>query len=131
MRPVSPYLSIYKPQIGSIFSIFGRITGVALLVCFIAYLCCHEVLSFGLSFYFFYTVIYFAWKSSSFFMGSCLLFLIINVFYHLLFSLRYLYWSKTGGMGNLMYMTLENVYKVSYSVLGVLVFLSILTWLFI
>lgn len=30
-RPLSPHLSVYRPQLGSITSIFARITGVALL----------------------------------------------------------------------------------------------------
>ena len=33
-RPISPHLSIYKPQISSIMSIFHRLTGVALFIGF-------------------------------------------------------------------------------------------------
>jgi len=33
-RPLSPHLSIYKPQISSVLSIFHRITGVALFFAF-------------------------------------------------------------------------------------------------
>lgn len=35
VRPISPYLSIYRPQIGSISSILGRITGLILIISFI------------------------------------------------------------------------------------------------
>ena len=31
-RPISPFLSIYKPQVGSIFSILERISGILILV---------------------------------------------------------------------------------------------------
>lgn len=34
-RPISPHLTIYKPQLSSLLSIWHRISGVCLVVCFI------------------------------------------------------------------------------------------------
>jgi succinate dehydrogenase/fumarate reductase cytochrome b subunit len=63
-RPISPFLAIYKPQVGSIFSILERISGIVLLFTFIVYLLLFSLKNNFLSFYFFYQIFYFFVKLS-------------------------------------------------------------------
>lgn len=128
MRPISPYLSIYKPQLGSIFSIFGRITGGVLFLTFLFYFLLIFLYPFFASTYTFYLIYFFFFKGSTFLSLGIAFFVLVNFVYHLLFSIRYLYWSYTGGIGNLLYMTLENIYKLAYYIIfGVIVF-SVFIW---
>lgn len=131
MRPLSPYLSIYKPQIGSIFSIYGRITGVILTIVLLLFLCIDFLKVDFLSFYFFYTLYFSIWKGSSFFVLGNLFFFVLLFCYHIFFSLRYLYWSWTGGLGRLLSLTLEEMYGYVTKGIVVCLFVSLFVWIFI
>ena len=115
MRPVSPFLSVYKPQFGSISSIFGRITGLVLFFALVFILLIGDLSnSFLIESYFFYSVVFFVFKSKSLLSLSFILFVLCYLFYHLIFSIRYLYWSITGGSSNKFSLELVTLYGYSY-----------------
>jgi succinate dehydrogenase cytochrome b556 subunit len=115
MRPVSPFLSVYKPQFGSISSIFGRITGLVLFFALVFILLIGDLSnSFLIESYFFYSVVFFVFKSKSLLSLSFILFVLCSLFYHLIFSIRYLYWSITGGSSNKFSLELVTLYGYSY-----------------
>lgn len=91
-RPISPHLSIYKPQITSVGSIMHRMTGVFLYLCIT-----------------FLVWIYFSYKFCPYFaeyMQTCTnechiwnfmvraisIFLMFCLYYHLLNGIRHLFW---------------------------------------
>lgn len=131
MRPISPYLSIYKPQVGSIFSIFGRISGLILFSLFIVYYLFEILVPFYFTCYSVYVFYFMFFKGCTLISLSILFFILINLFYHLLFSCRYIYWGLTGGNGNFIFMTLENVYKVAYWIIISICLISSIFWLVI
>ena len=95
--PLSPFLTIYKPQFNSIISIFERITGIILLF-FIFYLCFFLcVFEEGLSFYNFYYLLSLFVFGESYLLLSFYIFFSFSLCYHLLFSVRYIFWNVTGG----------------------------------
>ncbi len=95
--PLSPFLTIYKPQINSIISIFERITGVILLfslfyLCF--FICIFEE---GLSFYNYYCILILFLFGESYLLLSFYIFFVFSFMYHLLFSVRHIFWNFSGG----------------------------------
>ena len=63
-RPISPYLSVYKLQRGSLISIFYRISGVFLALSLLLYLILFSLLPCSLSFYFLYRITFFFFAAS-------------------------------------------------------------------
>lgn len=113
-RPTSPHLSIYKPQINSIMSIFHRFTGLGLFFGF-------AILSWWLV----------VWVFSGFdpywfeianlpYVKFCINLLIISFFYHFCNGIRHLFWDVGKGY------SLPTLFKTSYLVLGATLVLTIL-----
>jgi len=129
-RPISPFLAIYKPQVGSIFSILERISGIVLLFTFIVYLLLFSLKNNFLSFYFFYQIFYFFVKLSfaDTSLSAFILFIIFNFIYHLLFSFRYLAWSYSGGIFKYFNLNLEGLYYISNLLLFATFGCSFLVW---
>ena len=96
-RPLSPHLTIYKPQITSILSIMHRITGVCLFFGLIIILWTINLYSFkpmnvtGLKD---------IWLciSENIFLFSLLILWSYCIFYHLCAGIRYLFWDAGIGM---------------------------------
>ena len=116
-RPISPHLSIYRPQITSTLSIFHRITGVALY--------------FGLVLLavFLYVVAYSPEKYVN--LHQCLssaygrLFLFgwtLAFYYHLFNGIRHLYWDMGKGFD------LPSVTRTGWIAIILSVLSSIITW---
>jgi succinate dehydrogenase / fumarate reductase, cytochrome b subunit len=112
-RPMSPHLSIYKPQINSTMSIFHRFTGIGLF--------------FGFSILAWWMI---CWIFSKFdqaifdlinhgFVKFCLYALVVSFFYHLLNGIRHLFWDIGKGY------SLSALSKTSYLVLATTIILSI------
>lgn len=98
MRFISPYLSVYKPQFGSLVSIFGRITGVSLFLIFVIFLLLENAKEHLLiDVYNYYALYFLLLKSETITTISFYIFIVSNLMYHLVFSIRYLFWSFTGG----------------------------------
>lgn len=93
-RPVSPFLSIYKLQTGSFFSIFSRISGIVLLFFFLLAGLFNLLFRSSLSFSYFYSFFYVVVAGShSFFFSFLFLLLLFSFYYHLLVGLRYFFLS--------------------------------------
>lgn len=125
-RPLSPYLTIYKPQITSIFSILERVSGIVLvLVVFLGVLLL-KVEPIFLTYYWFYSLSYFLIQGSlsGLIIGTLVLFVLLNIVYHVVFGVRYLYWDR--GYSKL---TIEEIRKSTPILVGVVVFLTLLIWL--
>lgn len=89
-RPVSPYLSVYKLQASSFFSIFTRITGVILLLGIAIPLLLFSHVDVGLGSYFWYSIMFFFFKSSYaslYFSALCLSF-ILSLLFHVVAVVR-------------------------------------------
>lgn len=119
-RPLSPHLSIYRPQLTSITSILTRITGNALLLAallivwwFLAAATSPEA---------------FARADGviTSFLGDLIMFLSLwALWYHTLAGVRHLIWDNAIGLD------IETAYKLGYAVIGGSVILTVLTVLII
>ena len=115
-RPLSPHLSIYRPQLTSMTSILTRITGIGLLVS--ALLIVWWFLAAATSSGYFDVVngILTSW------FGDLVLFLSLwAVWYHLLAGLRHLYWDTGRGL------EIETAEKLGWGVVIGSVLLTIVT----
>lgn len=119
-RPLSPHLSIYRPQLTSISSILTRITGNALLVA--SLLIVWWFLAAATS------PAYFALADAviTSFLGDLVMTLSLwALWYHLLAGIRHLIWDNAVGLD------LPTAYKLGYIVVGGSVVMTILTLLII
>lgn len=124
IRPLSPHLTIYKPQLTSVLSIFHRITGSSLGLFLI------------LSFMLFYYNLFFVGFSSSYclafdfyslffiFVNSIAYFFLSVLVYHMINGIRHLSWDLALGL------EIKNLYTSGIMVLG-LVFVIVLITIFI
>ena len=94
-RPLSPFLSIYRPQFGSMISIMGRISGIVLSLFLFLYL----FLLYGkdslLNDYYFYSLYFYFFNGSfeNYVVSSFFIFMLVNLVYHVCFSVRFLNWA--------------------------------------
>lgn len=91
-RPLSPHLSVYKPQLTSILSIFHRISGGFLSTFFLVSIWCFQFCELSLTFYpiynyFFYTITQLDWLLFSLFNLALLAFC-----YHITNGIRHILW---------------------------------------
>lgn len=119
-RPLSPHLSIYRPQYTSITSIFTRITGNALLVSAILVVWWFLAASYGPEYFATADAVITSW------FGDLVMTLSLwAIWYHLLAGLRHLYWDSGRGFD------LDVAEKLAYGVIGGSLVLTILTLLII
>lgn len=119
-RPLSPHLSIYRPQLTSITSILTRITGNALLAG--ALLVVWWLLAAATSPEAFAT----ADAVITSFIGDVVMTLSLwALWYHALAGVRHLIWDQGVGLD------LETAYKLGYAVIGGSVVLTVLTLILI
>jgi len=115
-RPLSPHLSIYRPQLTSITSILTRITGNAMLLA--ALLIVWWFLAASTSAEAFARADGFI---TSWF-GNLVMFLSLwGLWYHTLAGVRHLIWDNAIGLD------LDTAYKLGYGIIGGSVVLTILT----
>jgi succinate dehydrogenase / fumarate reductase cytochrome b subunit len=127
-RPLSPYLTVYKPQISSLLSILERISGVFIFIFLSLYLV--FVIGFfeGLSFYDVYAASFFINLSESFFFISLVIFLFFNIVYHCIFTCRFLFWYISSGL----FLGIElSYYKFLFFFFILLLFITIFLCIFI
>ena len=117
-RPLSPHLTIYKPQITSVLSISHRITGI--------------IQSFGLVLIFILILLIMSKKENYLFVESFLqslfgkTFFILYTFsllYHILNGIRHLIWDLGFGFD------LKNVNFTGYSIIFLSIFLNLMLWI--
>ena len=113
-RPLSPHLSIYRPQITSVLSIFHRLTGAGLFFSTILIIIWIAAVAAGAEYY----------KYIKFFYSSTPLLLALSVslwalWYHFFTGLRHLYWDL--GLGfNLRSVSLSGWIAITCSFLATL-----------
>lgn len=127
VRPTSPFLSVYKPQVTSMFSIAERITGIILVLAVYFVVILVKLEGILLSNYWYYSLLYSVVKGpvSGVLLGSLLLFIIFAGVYHLVFGLRYIYWDRVYGKLNI-----EDINKYTPMLLGVTGVITLLYWLY-
>lgn len=86
-RPLSPHLTIYKPQLTSISSIFVRITGNALIVAALLVVWWFVAAATGPEAFARADAVLTSWLGDLVFLGS-----VLALWYHLLGGLRHLIW---------------------------------------
>ncbi|WP_316015130.1 succinate dehydrogenase, cytochrome b556 subunit [Roseobacter sp. HKCCA0434] len=115
-RPLSPHLTIYKPQLTSMTSILTRITGNAMLIA--ALLITWWFLALAAGPEAFETA---TWWITSIVGDIVMLGSVWALWYHYLAGLRHLYWDTGAGLD------LETAYKLGYAVIGGSFVLTLLT----
>jgi succinate dehydrogenase cytochrome b556 subunit len=129
-KPTSPFLTVYRLQPGSFFSIFSRITGVYLLFCLIVPLCLLHLSRTGISFYPVYSLLFFVFKSpySSVLFSFLLVTFLTSLLYHLFAAVRYIFWSKESGLNHDIF-SLHNLKKTQRYLLLIPIVLVLVSWL--
>lgn len=115
-RPLSPHLSIYRPQLTSVTSILTRITGIGLLVSALLIVWWFLAAATSSGYFDLVNGILTSW------FGDLVLFLSLwAVWYHLLAGLRHLYWDTGRGL------EIETAEKLGWGVVIGSVLLTIVT----
>lgn len=86
-RPLSPHLTIYRPQLNSILSILHRISGVALSISLLVIIGFFISLIFGQEAFGFFSVFF-----NSIIGKLIMFFSICGVWYHFFAGIRHLFW---------------------------------------
>ena len=115
-RPISPHLSIYKPQITSILSISHRISGVFQSIGLIIILLLLASLFFGEVFY-----NYFMFFIESYIGKIFIFFYMLSLCYHMLNGIRHILWDLGYGF------EIKSVYYSGYAV----IFFTIVLFVFL
>lgn len=119
-RPLSPHLTIYRPQLTSMTSILVRITGNALIVAAILIIWWFIAASGSPESFSFVNGLLTSW------FGDLVLFLSLwALWYHTLGGVRHLIWDQAKALD------LDSAYKLGYAVIGGSVLLTLLTVLVI
>jgi len=127
-RPISPFLTVYKPEITSVFSIFERITGLVLVGALFFGVILLKLESMLLSQYWCYSLCYAIFKGSlgSLFTGTLLLFVLLCTVYHTVFGARYIYWERAVSQ-----LTIESIKETTLPMLGGVIAITLVIWLLI
>lgn len=119
-RPLSPHLSIYRPQLTSVTSILTRITGNALLLGALLIVWWFLAAATSPEYFAVADGVITSW------FGDLVMFLSLwALWYHSLAGIRHLIWDSARGLD------LETAYRLGYAVIGGSVVLTILTVLVI
>lgn len=115
-RPLSPHLTIYRPQWTSMTSILTRITGNALILASVLIVWWFLAASYGADYFATANAVLTSWFGDLVLFGS-----LWAVWYHFLAGLRHLYWDSGRGF------ELELAQKLAYGVVGGSIVLTVLT----
>nr|YP_009710068.1 succinate:cytochrome c oxidoreductase subunit 3 [Coleochaete scutata]QFU80173.1 succinate:cytochrome c oxidoreductase subunit 3 [Coleochaete scutata]QIQ23025.1 succinate:cytochrome c oxidoreductase subunit 3 [Coleochaete scutata] len=92
-RPLSPHLTIYRPQLTSILSIFHRISGASLAIFLIISILFFKMCEFNLCFYYFYLfVFYTATYPFYWILFTWIHLTFLSLCYHMSNGIRHLLW---------------------------------------
>lgn len=115
-RPLSPHLTIYRPQLTSMTSILTRITGNAMLVAALMIVWWFLAAASSESYFALANGFLTSW------FGDLVLFLSLwGMWYHTLAGIRHLIWDNVIGLD------LPTAYKLGYAVIGGSVLLTLIT----
>lgn len=120
IRPLSPHLTIYKPQLTSVLSIFHRITGsfLALLIILSSVLFYYGLFYIGFGFQ--YVIFFDFFCMFSTFVLSVSYFMVFLISYHFLNGIRHLSWDL--GLG----LEIKSLYTTGIIVLGLVLFILVI-----
>nr|QIA60244.1 succinate dehydrogenase subunit 3 [Treubia lacunosa] len=118
-RPLSPHLTIYKPQLTSTFSIFHRISGAFLATTVLFSILFLKIGDLSLTFYHFYQYFFFFTFYSNWFIISLVNFTLLALCYHMSNGVRHLLWD----LG--FFLELSEVYTSGIIMLFCAVFLAL------
>jgi succinate dehydrogenase / fumarate reductase cytochrome b subunit len=124
-RPMSPHLTIYKPQLTAVLSIFHRITGSFLAIVAYVFLFLNGFFDLHLHNYSIYNIAYFLNLSSHWFLLGILFLILLSTYYHLINGVRHLLWDTGKSL------EITNVYKSGYAMLLTSILATIATWILI
>ena len=119
-RPLSPHLSIYRPQITSILSISHRLTGIFQSFGLILFTLLIYIIYLGENVYNLFDSVL-----NSIFTKGLLIIYTFSLCYHLLNGLRHLTWDLGFGFD------LNNVTITGYLVISLAIVLNVLLWVYI
>ena len=117
-RPLSPHLSIHKKILTATFSIFHRISGIALSISSVLISTWIFLIALGPNYFVFFEIIV-----ASIVFKIILFFWTLGIFYHTFNGVRYLFWSF--GLG----MDLKTVYNSGYLTLLLTVLATLFVWM--
>ena len=106
-RPLSPHLTIYRPQLNSVLSILHRISGIALSISLLVIIGFFTSLVFGENFFQLYSIFF-----NSFIGRLIMFFSICGIWYHFFAGIRHLFWDMGYGFN------LRLVEMSSYAILA-------------
>ena len=92
-RPISPHLTIYRPQFTSVLSILHRITGLGLLLGLLLVALWFLAVSLGESYFIFYSEIMLSWPVKLVLIASAW-----AIWYHTCAGIRHLFWDMGIGL---------------------------------
>lgn len=121
-RPLSPHLSVYKPQITAMLSIYHRITGAVLSLAIILLLFFNKVISFQLENYFLYEIGYLINSSGHWIVLSSFFAILFSLYYHFFNGIRHLIWDRA------QLLEIQKVYQTGYFVIFLTILSTIITW---
>lgn len=130
-RVLSPFITIYSPQITSMFSILERISGIFLMVIGFIWIMLIKLETIFFTYYSFYLLDYNILVGNNVLLNSIILFILLNFFYHLVFGCRYVYWNMFAGESSFDIFNIEisKIYKSTYFLLSIVVILTIIFFL--
>ncbi|WP_032112496.1 succinate dehydrogenase, cytochrome b556 subunit [Candidatus Paracaedibacter symbiosus] len=118
LRPLSPHLQVYKPQITSVLSITHRVTGIGLSLGIFFFLYWLGAIAMGAD-SFAEAIIFFKSWFGQLVLGLCLL----GFYYHFANGIRHLAWDLGYGF------SLRAVHVTGWTVVIAAVLLTLLTWM--
>ena len=117
-RPLSPHLTIYRPQLTSVLSILHRITGLSLLISAVLVILWFFSIAMGEEYY--------IWYSEFVISIPCQLILILSIWaiwYHTFTGIRHLIWDTGHGF------ELNTAAAYGYVVGGASVVFTVIAWI--
>jgi succinate dehydrogenase / fumarate reductase cytochrome b subunit len=117
LRPLSPNVQIYRPQLTSVLSILNRITGIILSVCAVVLVIWLVAAATGPLAYVSVQKVIASWTGQIMLLGAVFAF-----FLHLCGGIRHLFWDTVHGF------ELRSIYISGWSVLVASFVLTVATW---
>lgn len=111
-RPLSPHLSVYKPQLTSVLSIFHRISGTVLAITAIASIFCFKVSATHFNIYPFYWLTFVLCSGLNWLVFAALMLAFFALCYHMSNGIRHLLWD----MG--LFLDLNKIYTSAFVMLA-------------
>lgn len=122
IRPLSPHLTIYKPQVTSTLSIFHRITGSILSLLVLAFLFAFHLHGMFPNNSMVQAIAQYLNDSSNWFILSIAFILLFSLYYHTCNGIRHMMWDLGYGLD------LKQLYTSGYAVLIASFLLTVITW---